>query len=409
MKRKKLSLVPAKRAEESLGDVNDHYISAAHGCMKAKYMILVLFVVFLVVMLSVYRSYITYDNLAYLLRDFSTSSSSVAYGFEDVSYDEQTNMDFAVYRGELAVAGNEKIELFNSASAKTFEYDSAMETPVLLPSEKYLLAYDLGGKSYSVFTNVTRVFDAQSESVIENAALSDNGEFLLVCRARDSKYVVSFYSSSFENEANYYKSNFVSDAALSPDGSRVVIASVDISGAVFDSVIEFYNRGEEGILSEFRAGDLLPINLGSFENGSFYAVCDKAVLFFDEKGTFVSKHDLSSEQILAVDLFGDSLAIAVSQDVMKDSGKIILFDNLGNIRYNIDTDHKSADISHNEEYLYVLASEKIYKYSYGSGAVYKDERVCGYDVQYVEEAGECVLAGTKSFTTVYFGESDEQN
>lgn len=407
MKRKKISLIPIKKTEESLGDVNEYYIAAAQGCMKAKYLLLIAFVVFLVVMLGVYRSYITYDNLAYLLRDFSTSSSSVAYGFEDVSYDEQTNMDFTVYRGELAVAGNEKIELYNSMSSKTFEYKSEMETPILIPSEKYLLAYDLGGKSYSLFTNVTRVLNAQSESVIENASLSDNGAFLLVCRARDSKYIVSYYNSSFENEANYYKSNFVSDATISSDGSQIAIASVDIAGAAFNSVIEFYNRGEENVHASYPCGELYPITLGYFEGGGFYAVCDKSVLFFDENGALISEYAFSSDKILTVDAKEESLVIGITQDVMKDSGRIIMFDNLGNIRYNIDIDHKISDVSHSESFVYVLSSEKLYKYSCGSSGATKEELDCGFDVQFIEEAGESVLAGTKSSATTYFDESKQ--
>ena len=173
MKRKKRSLVVSDKTGVEEAEINEYYISCSRVFMTVKYVLLVILAIFVVVMLAVYRSSITYDNLAYLLRDFGTEYSSGAAVFSDLRYDEQENMDFALYKSELAVAGDKKITLYNSASSKTFEYDSDMDNPVLECSDKYMLAYDLGGKNYSVFTNLTRVYNVQGDSVIENASVSD--------------------------------------------------------------------------------------------------------------------------------------------------------------------------------------------------------------------------------------------
>ena len=79
--------------------------------------------------------------------------------------------------------------------------------PLSFLRKSILLAYDLGGTTYSLYTNLTRVFSREADSVIENADISDSGEFVLVRRARDSRYVISYYNSSFECEADYYKAN----------------------------------------------------------------------------------------------------------------------------------------------------------------------------------------------------------
>ena len=98
--------------------------------------------------------------------------------------------------------------------------------------------------------------------------------------------------------------------------------------------------------------------------------------------------------------------MAITPDVMKDTGKIILFDNRGNIRYNIETDHKVTDLSHNSSYVFVLSSEKIFRYSLNDGQTSREERDCSFDTQFVIEAGEFSLAGTKTMTMSYF-EIDE--
>ena len=396
MKRKKRSLVVSDKTGVEEAEINEYYISCSRVFMTIKYVLLVILAIFVVVMLAVYRSSITYDNLAYLLRDFGTEYSSGAAVFSDLRYDEQENMDFALYKSELAVAGDKKITLYNSASSKTFEYDSDMDNPVLECSDKYMLAYDLGGKNYSVFTNLTRVYNVQGDSVIENASVSDSGEYLLICRARDSKYTVSYYNSSFENEANYYKSNYVSDASISPDGSMIAIASVGIKGNDFDSVIEFYKRGDENSISEYRAGNLLPVNTGTFKNGYFYVICDKKILFFDDKGEFVSEYNSDRKKISAVSVYENTLTAVLSQNEVNDLSSIILFDNGGNIGYNIEIDCNVTDISHNDKYIYLLGAGKVFRCDYNTSDSNPEDVRCDVGVQYIIQDGDYVIAGDKT-------------
>lgn len=82
--------------------------------------------------------------------------------------------------------------------------------------------------------------------MIENASMSDKGAFLLVKRARDAKYTVSLYDSSFRNKVNYYKSRFVADAAISPDGKQAVIVTLGNAGADVSCSVELYDFGRFG-------------------------------------------------------------------------------------------------------------------------------------------------------------------
>ena len=93
MKRKKRSLVVSDKTGVEEAEINEYYISCSRVFMTIKYVLLVILAIFVVVMLAVYRSSITYDNLAYLLRDFGTEYSSGAAVFSDLRYDEQENMD----------------------------------------------------------------------------------------------------------------------------------------------------------------------------------------------------------------------------------------------------------------------------------------------------------------------------
>ena len=135
-KLRKRSLIPRRiSAEEAENNVNEYFLRVSGWFMRAKYAVLVLLFVYLTVMLTAYRSYITYDNLAYLLRDFG-SSGNVNSGFSDVTYDEQNNMSVCVYKGALAVAGNSSVTLYDSSEDTKFYYDAGYKTAAQLKYAK---------------------------------------------------------------------------------------------------------------------------------------------------------------------------------------------------------------------------------------------------------------------------------
>ena len=68
---------------------------------------------------------------------------------------------------------------------------------------------------------------------------------------------------------------------------------------------------------------------------------------------------------------------------MGDKNTIIIFDNGGNIRYNIKIDRKVDDISHNEEYVYVLTPGKT--------------------LRFINEMGNFALLSTQTESRAVFG------
>ena len=411
-RRKNVALAAVRTPQDAPKTVNEYYVSVAEKCSWAKYLTLIVLALYLVLMLAIYRSYITYDNLAYLLRDISSDADTINSDFADISYDEQSGMEFALFKGELAVAGSGSISLYNSSANKTFSYSSQMDSPQLIPSEKYLLAYDPGGTHYSLFTNLTRVLDDDADSVIENASIANDGSFLLVLRSRESKYVVSTYSSSFRNEVNYYKSRFVSDAALSPDGEIVAIASVDTADGVFDFSIELYKRNSETPYTEYHVTDLYPVSLKFYDDSSFAVICESKILFFDKNGALKNQYVPGSSSICLVDQSSSTLAVVLSKNSTGNDNSVIIFDNEGNISYNIDVPSRVVDLSHGPTHLYVLCPEKILRYTLtyenGQRSYTCDETESSIDTAYVLEAGNFAIAGTNTRSTCAFGKSTNQ-
>ena len=391
---------PAEKTEKRVGA---YYAACARRAGFAKWMTVVVLVLFLAVMLTVFHSNITTDNLKYLLRDFSSERSGLSADFADISYEEQSSFAALIFKGELAVIGSSDAALYNSAGEKTFEYKSEMENPAAQATDKYLFAYDLGGTHYSVFSNLTRVLDAHADAVIENASMSEKGSFVLVKRARDAKYTVSLYDASFKNKVNYHKSKFVADAAISPNGKRVAIVTVASSGASISSLLELYEFGADKPFAEVAGGGYLPISVKFFEDGAFSLVCDTRIVFFDKDGAEKSTYRNNESHLTCIDASSSSLC-AVYMDDDSDYS-VLVFDETGGVIYEALSDQKITDVSHNDGFVFALGAGNVSRFDRTDGSV-KSEK-CGADMKTVAAAGDFAVVLSENGAECVFGSAAE--
>ena len=393
---------PKKRAvpQSAEGDGGSYYAAMSRRTAIVKWALVVAIPVFLVVMLGVYRSNITYDNLTYLLRDFRADRDGASSEFTDVTFENQSTLDAALFRGELAVVGSSNVSLYNGAGSKTFDYRSGMSDPVCVTTDKYMLAYDLGGTKYSIYSNLTRVLDAEEDAVIENASMAQNGAFLITKRARDAKYVVALYGTDFQLAANYKRPRFVSDAAISPDGERIVIVTVANSGAALSTKVEMYDFAGTEPVASFDGTGFLPIRISYFENGAFALVCDTRIIFFDKNCSVVTTYYPDDGRIACSAASSTELCAAYSGSAIGFSTDVLIFDNAGNILYNIKTDQKLADVSFTGDFVYALGAGGAFRFSRADKNVARAD--CDADaLRIVAADGFAVVVSASSAKSVF--------
>jgi len=313
--------------EEEKTPVNEYYLRVSSRYRFSKYLFLLLAVLYLGVMLSLYGDSITYDNLRYLLKDLDTASDDISDGFADVTYEEQQGMAFALFRGELAVAGTSRLSLYLSGGSQGPEFNLNYDAPVLLSSDKYLLCYDLGDRQYSLYTTLANVRSAKTEHDITGGAMGKDGSFALITRSSTAKYQVTFWDSSFQESATYYKDRYVFDVAVSDDGEYLVILSADVSESVFNTEVMLCRKGESSPVATVMLEGVMPLRSDFFADGSFAVLTDSGVYFFDASGVETAFHPFTG---LSLADFSGSYAVLVSSiNVVGSENVLAVFDSRG--------------------------------------------------------------------------------
>lgn len=311
--------------------VNAYYKKVSNAYKGCSIALLILLFAFFMMMTAFYGDYMTYENVRYLVRDFGAmmSSDDGGAGFASVVYNGSDSMKFDTFKNGLAAASGDKYLYYDATGIRMIEEDSGCSEPVLVPSEKYLLLYDLGGTGYSVYNPLTRIIRRTAESPILCGSMSDSGAFLLVTRSRETRYVVEVYNSAFQHTMRIHKENYVLDAALSPDGTGIMIVSAVPDNTDFRCEVAFCRVGQSESETMYY-NHTMPLEVCATDDG-FILLCDNALYFYDFDGTLQTSISLAGTALSYADMNDHSVVVVGNVNALGMESRVLVLAPSGEI------------------------------------------------------------------------------
>lgn len=310
---------------------NRYYLRVSRRWRLVGWGFAVLLGLFLVVTLTVYGKYITYDNLTYLARDFDLSVRTTDDVHTTVTYPRQETLAFAPFKSGMAVVGADVVRLYDGAGISLLEDKLGYTTPAVCASDKYVLVYDLGAKQYSVYNSLTRVIRRDTDFRVLCADMSDTGAYVLVTRSNETRYVVEYYNEALSKTMSVYKDHYVLDAAIRDDGSRFVICSAIPSGTDLSCEISLCQAGSAEPVRTTTYPGAMPLMVDFAPDGSFTVVCDTMVLTCGADGEELARYPISGMTLVTAHQSGGITAIAASENALGSENRIVVLDAAGNI------------------------------------------------------------------------------
>jgi hypothetical protein len=147
--------MPEAKYDGAFDKENPYYIRIAKKFRIAKYVTILITVVFAMVMLTKYSTDITAENFQYLIKDLDITGLTGEREFGDIIYNSDSSSSFGIYRGELVVVNAGSTMLYKPSGAQSLEISNDFYNPRLSVSEKYFLIYDRGDTScsYSIYNS----------------------------------------------------------------------------------------------------------------------------------------------------------------------------------------------------------------------------------------------------------------
>lgn len=309
--------------------VNRYYLKVSRRYMALGIFLMIALLFYIVCVMLFFGEYVTYDNLKYLVRDWSAMSLPGNEDFTNIVYNGTDGMSFRYFRNGLAVCDVDSFLYYDNMGIQLIDDDLNYANPAAISSDKYLLIYDVGGEEYAVYNQLTQIIAREAEGRIITGDIADDGSLILVTRSRETRFVVGVYNAAFNKTMNIYKENYVLDAAVSPNGKQIIICSAVPAETDFNAEVEICRSGSSERVALMTYEHTMPLDVLAADDG-FILLCDNGIYFFDYEGHITKSAGFDGMSLTYADINNVTSAVVGSVNALGSENHVMIFDVNGN-------------------------------------------------------------------------------
>jgi len=360
--------------------INRYYLKVSKNYRNLVIVLMCLFLVYLAGVMTFFGEYITYDNIKYLIRDWSAVTMPGSGDFTDIVYTADDSTGFISFRGGLALYDSDKYVYYDESGICLVEDEPGYADPAASVSDKYLLLYDIGGNGYTLYNQLTRIISRETDLAIITGDVADDGSMILVTRSRETKFTAEVYNSAFTKIMKIYKENYVLDAAISPDGKNIVICSAVASDTDFNLEVEICRTGASERTALMTYEHTMPLDVKAYDSG-FVLLCDNGLYYFDYDGHITASISFDGMMLSGADIHAEGAAVVGHVNALGSENRVIVCTGDGTVlcdrRINERVSGISASLDTSEALAYIISGNSLL-------TVFPDERIG----QHEPESGE---------------------
>lgn len=352
---------------------NEYYGRVADRLGTAEMLLLALLTLFLLVSLIFNNEWVSYDNLHYFITDFGAYLTSADDGIDRVILDADENSGVGVFGGKLAVAGKTGLRLYTPSGRVAISDDTVYSRSAIETSDRYMLVYGTGGKSFSVYNLFTEVYSESTEYPIYGAAVADNGSFAVITGDNTHISAVKVYNRRFEEIMSLGRASYVVDVAISGSGDRLGVLSFAESDGVIQTRLYLSRIPSSEAYAEIKIDGAVPLYCAFTSTGNAIAVCTDRILTYDKNGNLIEEIptvNAATQSALTDVAVGDFGCVAVLSGY--EGSEVTVIDKHGRAVYNQTVEDVIISVEGYGECVFLDTDKEIIRLDYGSG---KESRV----------------------------------
>lgn len=316
-------------------------------------------VLFTVIYVAMNSDSIRASQFEYLAHNFIYQLEQNSEERTYMTYSREDSMNFTVFTGGLAVCGDNELEIFSGTGIKTAGIRHGLNSPVAIGSDRYLLVYENGGKSYKLYSAFSEMHTGVADHKIYGAQIGANGSYLLITAGDDDARYVWFYNENFDLINKYTKYGNVLSAAVSDDGEHILILTLKPdSRGTYSVEVMLCRAGSTTAEYAFDIYGSLPLD-SRFTDDGYIILCDDAVYFYGFDGKERTVYEYDGKLCLA-DISSDGAVIAQKDVRVNDHFGIVMFDSIGEIVYSDEFTGAPLSLSTSGGTAYLLTHDSVW-------------------------------------------------
>lgn len=267
-------------AKKAVGAVLVHpYEALAKRFRTLKFFTLFFLIAFLLGGLLILHNLFTVENLRYLLKDLDVSSPMAGMESRGFSFDFDTTQRAKLYRGDLALIRRSGVEVYSLSGNQSLSDSIAFSSPELVTSEKYLLAYDIGGHKVNLYNGFSKLWEETYPYSIFCADLSDNGSFTVVTGEKGYHSALYVYNANFEKIFRWASADKVANdvSICKEDPNLVAVSTLKSFGGELSCEVLVFRVDTAQVYQSYTISGEMPIRLDFISKDRFLLLTDEAL------------------------------------------------------------------------------------------------------------------------------------
>ncbi len=282
-------------------------------------------------------------------------------------------------------------EVFNNSGKQLFSRQHEFNSPALSVSSQRALVYDIGGRNVYVFNHSDVISEITSEYDIYCASIGRNGTVAIASKSKGYASQVQVLSKNGKEKFVWYSSNeIINNVAVSNNGRRIAVSTVDSAGGKFKSKVYVFKFSSANPIYEFTYEDSVVYSLNTVSGSYFSAVTNKSVDFIKWR----NGEKQSNESSLTIKLFrkfDNKKSIAVLGN--KSNNSIVLYNSNGKKITEFEFSGVISDVSLGKEIIYVMSDGYLYAVDFEGKILLDKINVSSYNRIFSQGSDSVVAAG----------------
>lgn len=372
------------RTKDAFRDVGNGYFQKISQYFKTAEIVLFLLLFLFVTSFVILNSRIvTYENLYYFFQDFRIAVDNTDSSVDAIPYATDSNVTFSLYKGGLAVAGSERLQLLTAAGGVNHSASLGFAAPGISASTDLVLVYARGEKDCHVYNSFTKIHEETLDGNIRTAYLSESGAYSVTTEDEEYESAVYVYSRNFKKLNKYELNSYVIASPISEDGKNVAILSYVCKDGIYETRVRLARVGSGDTVCDTSMKGEFPLGIAFNENGGVLLLTEKALYRIDKKGGVTPATEWT-DQAVGTFCVKNGGAVLAFQDRNENKMKTIaVSDEDGAILRYIDTEDAVLAVERLNDYVFYRTDNELVRVSVKTGE--EDRILC-------EQAGGDFLA-----------------
>lgn len=383
--------------------LSKYYSRASYALKIARFCVVLIFVVFLLFCIFVFRDDITIDNIQYLMKYADFYDGADIKDDANISISATNDSKMIAIRDNLAVISRDGIGLYDFAGRKLFNFDFAYSSPAFETDGRNILVYDIKGTGLSIFNSFSRLYSQNFEGGVKSADINENG-FAVSTKADGFRSVAIVYNSSYKEFFRWQSAErYITTLALSDTASRLLCCAVNSDDGIFDSKILIFdtNSNTTSPLHSISLTDEIPLKCGfSKDNQSIFVMTDSKIHFFNKNLEEISSYKYNQSKTESFYINDNTIIFLESNNLSGNSMSVIAFDYTGNQTFKFNCDERIVDICESKHGVFALSNHSVFVYRYNNenALEFIEKKPLDYTYKHIlcDTDGRYILADTKN-------------